>query len=109
GALPGRNLHHGTLNAVILPAVLAFNADHVGDKYARIRERLNLAPNADLGAWIRELNGRLGLPTTLAQMGVTEADIPHLAPQAERDHTSQTNPRKASAADYERLYREALA
>jgi alcohol dehydrogenase class IV len=109
GALPGRSLHHGTLNAVILPAVLAFNAAHVGDKYARIRERLGLGEDQDLGAWIGALNRRLGLPANLAEMGVTEADIPHLAPQAERDHTNQTNPRRASAADYERLYREALA
>src|SRR5690606_20737995 len=40
GALTEPILHHGTLNAVILPAVLRFNADNVGDKYLR----LNRAP-----------------------------------------------------------------
>jgi 4-hydroxybutyrate dehydrogenase len=108
GALPGRPLHHGTLNAVILPTVLGFNADHVGDKYDRIRVALGLESYADLGEWIRALNQRLGLPRNLGEMGVTEADIDSLAPQAEKDHTNRTNPRPATAADYARLYREAL-
>jgi alcohol dehydrogenase class IV len=109
GALKGRSLHHGTLNAVLLPVVLAFNRDHVGLKYARLRELLGLAAEDDLGAWIRGLNGRLGLPASLGAMGVTEADIPTLAQQAERDHCNATNPRPATAEDYDRLFRAALA
>lgn len=109
GALKGRSLHHGTLNAVILPTVLAFNAGHVGAKYDRIRQVAGLAPGADLGEWIRRLNGRLGLPASLAAMGVEDADVEACAPQAEADHTNATNPRPAARADYERLYREALA
>lgn len=108
GGLPGRSLHHGTLNAVILPTVLAFNADHVGTKYATIRKVVGLPEGADLSAWIRDLNRRLGLPPNLRAMGVREDDIPALAPLAEKDHTNATNPRPATAADYARLYREAL-
>lgn len=108
GALPGRNLHHGTLNAVVLPTVLAFNAGHVGDKYERLRAAAGLPEGADLGRWVRDLNRALGLPASLRAMGVTGADIPALAAQAERDHTNATNPRPATAADYERLFAEAL-
>ena len=108
GGLPGKGLHHGTLNAVILPTVLAFNAEHTGATYDRIRQVLGLAPGEDLGDWIRKLNQRLGLPTSLRAMGVTEADLAKLPEQAEKDHTNATNPRPAKAADYERLYREAL-
>ncbi len=108
GALPGRPLHHGTLNAVVLPAVLAFNEAHAGGKYGRVRELLGLAPSADLGGWVRTLNARLGLPAGLREMGVTEADIPGLAAQAEKDHCNATNPRPATARDYAGLYREAL-
>ena len=36
GADQELRLHHGTLNGVILPTILRFNKDHVGDKYARI-------------------------------------------------------------------------
>ncbi len=109
GALPGKPLHHGTLNAVILPTVLAFNAGHVGAKYERIRSVAGLPPGADLGAWIRGLNARLGLPRSLRAMGVVEADLEGLPVLAERDHCNASNPRPATAADYARLYREALA
>lgn len=109
GALPGRPLHHGTLNAVILPTVLAFNADHVGTKYAQIREIVGLPAGADLSDWIRGLNQRLGLPKSLGAMGVTTADIAKLAPQAEKDHTNATNARPAKAADYEKLFADAIA
>ncbi len=108
GALPGRSLHHGTLNAVLLPTVLAFNAGHVGKKYERLRELMGLDPDEDLGAWIRGLNARMGLPESLGQMGVTQADIPILAEQAERDHCNATNPRPATAQDYVQLYGDAL-
>ena len=109
GALPGKPLHHGTLNAVILPTVLAFDADHVGDKYERIRRVVGLPPGTDLAEWIRGLNRRLGLPASLRAMGVVEADLEGLPERAERDHCNATNPRPATAADYARLYREALA
>ncbi len=109
GALPGKPLHHGTSNAVILPTVLAFNADHVGDKYERIRRVAGLRPGADLSEWIRGLNRRLGLPGSLRAMGVVEAELEGLPERAERDHCNATNPRPATAADYARLYREALA
>ena len=62
GGLEDPVLHHGTLNAVILPAVLRFNEGHVGDKYERLREALGLAPGADLAAFVEGLNSRLGLP-----------------------------------------------
>jgi len=109
GALPGKPLHHGTLNAVILPTVLAFNADHVGDKYERIRRVVGLPAGTDLAEWTRRLNRRLGLPGSLRAMGVVEADLEGLPERAERDHCNATNPRPATAADYARLYREALA
>ncbi len=108
GALPGKPLHHGTLNAVILPTVLAFNADHVGDKYERIRKVVGLPDGADLADWIGGLGRRLGLPANLRAMGVVEADLEGLPQLAERDHCNATNPRPASATDYARLYREAL-
>lgn len=108
GALPGKPLHHGTLNAVILPVVLAFNAGHVGDEYERIRRVVGLPPGTDLATWIRQMNARLGLPASLRAMGVVEADLAGSPELAERDHRNATNPHPATAADYVRLYREAL-
>lgn len=100
-------VHHGTLNAVIRPTVLAFNAGHVAAKHERIRSVAGLPAEADLGEWIRELNARLGLPASLRAMGVVEADLAGRPALAERDHGNASNPRPATAADYARLYREA--
>ncbi len=108
GALPDPVLHHGTLNAVVLPAVLRFNEAHVGAKYARLRAVMGLAEDAGLAAAVVGLNARLGLPRGLAEMGLPEPLIPELAEAATKDHCAETNPRHASAADYEALFREAM-
>ena len=108
GSIQEPRLHHGTLNAVILPAVLRFNASHSGDKYAELRRVLGLAPDADLSDYISRLNARLGLPTNLREMGVTEDVIPAMVEGALVDHTSATNPRPASREDYESLFAEAM-
>ena len=108
GGLKEPVLHHGTLNAVILPAVLRFNASHVGDKYERLCRAMGLAPGTDLAGFIEDLNGRLGLPAGLRAMGVTEAVLPAMVEGALADHSSATNPRQADKADYERLFAEAM-
>ncbi len=108
GALPDPVLHHGTLNAVVLPAVLRFNEGSVGAKYARLRAVMGLVEDADLAVAIADLNARLGLPAGLAEMGLAERLIPALAEAATKDHCAATNPRPATAADYEALFREAM-
>ncbi len=100
GALPGRPLHHGTLNAVLLPAVLEFNAPVLEGKKATLNAGLGLAADADPAAHIRTLNSRLGLPAGLGAMGVTRADFGAVADAALKDHCHQTNPRLASRDDY---------
>jgi len=107
GSLAEPTLHHGTLNAVILPAVLRFNDGHVGDKYERLGAALGLG-DADLAAWVEDLNARLGLPAHLRAMGVPDEVIPRMVEGALADHCSATNPRPASAADYRALFAEAM-
>ncbi|SLN35437.1 iron-containing alcohol dehydrogenase [Oceanibacterium hippocampi] len=108
GGLPDLKLHHGTLNAVVMPAVLRFNAGHVGRKYEHLHAVMGLAPGVDLADAIAALNARLGLPANLAEMGVPRQVIPAMAVLAEQDHTNQTNPRPAKAEDYETLFAEAM-
>lgn len=108
GALRGLKLHHGTLNAVVMPAVLRFNRGHVGDKYAVVAQAMGLAPGQDLAEAITALNAALGLPANLRDMGVTDDQIPNLAEQANADHTNPTNPRPAGVADYVTLFEEAM-
>ena len=108
GALPELGAHHGTLNAVLLPAVLRFNADHVGNKYEKIRRAMGLDEGADISLWISEFNRSLGLPANLAEMGVTEDMIPALARHCMSDACHFTNPVQPTIEQYESLYREAL-
>jgi hypothetical protein len=108
GALPGLSLHHGTLNAVVMPAVLRFNRDHVGDKYTVVAATMGLPEGQDLPEAITALNADLGLPANLREMGVADAQLPTLAEQANADHTNPTNPRPAGVADYLALFREAM-
>ncbi len=108
GGLPGYDLHHGTLNAVLLPHVLEFNAPAVGERYTAIRNAMGLKCGADLSEAIAGLNERLRLPSGLAAMGVDQQAIELAAPLAEKDHTNSTNPRRASADDYRLLMTAAL-
>lgn len=108
GGLREPVLHHGTLNAVILPAVLRFNEGHVGDKYDRLRAAMGLAGDVELAAAVEALNDRLGLPASLRDMGVAEDVIDRMVEGAVADHSSATNPRPASADDYRSLFAAAM-
>jgi 4-hydroxybutyrate dehydrogenase len=105
GADQRLRLHHGTLNAVILPAVLDFNQNHVGKKFERLNKAMGLGSGDDPAEYIRRLNADLGLPENLSEMGVQASNISSLASHAAKDVCTFTNPRPCSAADYEMLYR----
>jgi alcohol dehydrogenase class IV len=107
GALPGLKLHHGTLNAVVMPAVLRFNADHVGAKYDRIAEVMGLGFGTEVIGAVADLNRRLGMPAGLREMGVEKASFAELARHAVKDHCTATNPRPVAAEDYIALLEDA--
>lgn len=109
GGIKEVSLHHGTLNAVILPAVLRFNADHVGDRYATLKRAFGLAPGSDLADAVASLSARIGLPPSLAAMGVPRSVVPRMVEGALADHSHPTNPRPATAADYTALFNAAFA
>ncbi|MEX3932826.1 iron-containing alcohol dehydrogenase [Paraburkholderia phymatum] len=106
------SLHHGTLNAVVLPAVLRFNesAETVvaNRRYARMRRVMNLPDNADLAQALHDMTARLGLPTGLRQMGVDESVFDKVIKGALADHCHKTNPREATADDYRRMLIESM-
>jgi alcohol dehydrogenase class IV len=93
-------LHHGTLNAVLLPTVLRFNEPAAGDKYRRMRAALGLEAGIDLADWFAGLNERLGLPAGLNAMGVDRNILPAMARMAIDDFSAGTNPRPATEDDY---------
>jgi len=107
GALREVTIHHGTANAILLPAVLRFNAPSAGGKYDRMRLSLGLVAGSDLALFFERLAGRLGLPGNLRAIGVPRERLPALAQAAARDFSARTNPRPAGPDDYLRLFEEA--
>ena len=105
-------LHHGTLNAVFLPAVIRFNAEAESMKkdhrLQRMAHAMGLASGSDVPDAIRDMNARLGLPSGLAAMGVTPDLFDRVIEGALADHCHKTNPRLASADDYRSMLTEAI-
>ena len=113
-SLGGANprLHHGTLNAVFLPAVIRFNAGAESiqkeDRLARMAQAMGLPAGSDVADAVHDMTARLGLPTGLAAMGVTEDLWAGVIEHAQLDHCHKTNPRIASADDYRQMLAESM-
>ena len=97
-------LHHGTLNAMFLPAVVRFNAQAESvqkeNRLQRMAQAMGLASASDIPEAIHDMNARLGLPTGLAAMGVQASQFDAIITGALADHCHKTNPRIATADDY---------
>lgn len=105
-------LHHGTLNAMFLPAVIAFNAQAESvqkeNRLQRMAQAMGLHSASDLGAAIVDMNARLGLPTGLAEMGVDGSQFDAIIRGAMADHCHKTNPRIATEDDYRAMLEHSL-
>jgi len=74
----------------------------------RMAHAMGLRSASDIPAALRDMNARLGLPTGLAAMGVTEALFDDVIKGALADHCHKTNPRVATAEEYRELLRDSL-
>ena len=109
-------LHHGTLNAMFLPAVIRFNASaptiQAEQRLQRMAQAIGLpgcdAEGTELIAALQALNARLGLPSGLAAMGVTAAVFERVIDGALADHCHKTNPRVATRDDYRQMLEASL-
>lgn len=108
GRIRELNLHHGTLNAVCLPACLRYNQPVLGDKEQRMRHAMGLPDGTPLDKAIEELNARIGMPANLREMGVTDEMVPGMIEHALGDPTCATNARPVDAASFADLYRDAM-
>jgi 4-hydroxybutyrate dehydrogenase len=93
-------LHHGTLNAVLMPHVLTYNSACLEEKFMRLRRHLRWPDGEDVPRFFAGLNRRLGMPASLEAMGVARGDLPRVAAEAMHDSSHPTNPRPMAEADY---------
>lgn len=108
GGLKEVHLHHGTLNAVLLPAVLRYNAGIRHAEYARLAHEMAVPEGQTIDRFIEALNRRIGMPASLREMGVKREWLDKVAEVAMEDHCTQTNARTPSAADYRAILEEAF-
>ena len=101
-------LHHGLANAVMLPYVLEFNRAAAGDSLSEIAEALAGKPQQDIVDLIVALNGRLGIPGKLSEIGVCHEHIPAMIEQAWEDACHELNPRPVAREDLMNLYEVAM-
>jgi len=104
---------HGVANAVLLPHIMAYNADFTADKYRDIAKAMGVkdthvmnikeARQAAIDA-VKQLNKDVGIPSTLKQIGVKQEDIVELAKAAFDDVCTGGNPRNASVQEIAALY-----
>ena len=104
--------HHGTLNAIFLPAVIRFNAGAESiqneQRLPRMAQAMGLPADTDVAQAVHDLTARLGLPTGLRALGVTDSMFEQIIHHALLDHCHKTNPRLASADDYRRMLIESM-
>jgi 4-hydroxybutyrate dehydrogenase len=108
GGLRDLALHHGTLNAILMPLVLRMNAAEIGTKSRRLRLAMGLEEGADLPDELDALNRRLGIPAGLAELGVTPECFDRVVEGALADHSHATNPRVVGAEEYRELLAQAV-
>jgi len=110
------HIPHGVSNAILLPHVLEFNLPAAPDRYARIARTIGIADKGsekDLAAagidWLFEFVRKCGIPQHLAEFGIEEKHVPHLAGEAMKvTRLLVNNPREITEEDAQAIYRKAL-
>ncbi len=103
------NTHHGTTNAVCMPAVLEFNAPAIADRFQQAAAYLGIEGGFDgFRAFVQEFNDALGIPRQLSELGVTEDRIPELVEGAIIDPSCGGNPIELTKENLTQLFHAAL-
>ena len=93
----------------MIDTVLAWNFDAVPEKFDELAHAAGVNGGGPaFVAWLQQLKARIGITGSLASRGVRRDHLPRLTQLANIDFTSQTNPRPATEADYERLFLQAM-
>ncbi len=103
------NTHHGTTNAVCMPAVLDFNASAISERFNGAAAYLGIDGGFDgFRKFVQEFNDSLGISRTLSELGVTKSSIPDLVKGAISDPSCGGNPVELTEENLTELFRSAL-
>jgi 4-hydroxybutyrate dehydrogenase len=96
--------HHGTTNAVCMPAVLQFNKPEIEERIAQAAKYLDIDGGFDgFCTFVDELNASMGVPRTLTELGIEAPDIDRIVAGALKDPSTGGNPVKMTAANTREL------
>mgnify|MGYP003340475557 CR=1 FL=1 len=97
--------HHGTTNAVIMPAVLHFNRSVIEPKIDALSGYLGIDGNFDrFVESLVALTQRLAIPASLSEIGASMNDLDQLVSDAVSDPSAATNPRPLTREAAAELY-----
>ncbi|HGF8355111.1 TPA: lactaldehyde reductase [Enterococcus faecium] len=111
------NIPHGVACAALLPTVMKYNKEYTGEKYREIALVLGIKGAAKMSledvreaacGEIDRLSKAVGIPETISELGVKEADIPAIAEDALRDVCTPGNPRETTVEEIIALYQSLM-
>lgn len=103
------NTHHGTTNAIVIPAVLRFNRPAIESRIEALGAYLGIAGGFDgFYAYVLDLRAQLGIPDKLSEIGVGTDRISELAVMAIEDPSAEGNPIELIRAAAEKLFAECI-
>jgi alcohol dehydrogenase class IV len=96
--------HHGTTNAVCMPAVLQFNKPAIKDTLAEAANYLGISGGfVGFCKFVDELNDSLAIPKSLADLGIENPDIDRIVSGALIDPSTGGNPIKMTEENTRKL------
>lgn len=103
------NTHHGTTNAVCMPAVLALNAPMIRDRFERVTPYLGIEGGFDgFCEFVQAFNDSFAIPRRLGEMGVTGERVNDLVAMALEDPSCGGNPVPLTADNLRALFEASI-
>jgi alcohol dehydrogenase class IV len=104
------DMHHGTANAVMIDHALKFNVSEVPERFKVLCEVVGLKEKSGKAflKWLKKLKKQVGMPASLSKMGVKKEQIDALVKVAIADGCHALNPRKVTAKDFQKIFKDAM-